>query len=107
MQKDVKNETSDSKIENSEVAGTVYGNVSTGSTVYGEIKFNSARGHGFAAERANHLYDKLSGKNATLVGEEIDDKTGRIVKNGADRVVDGLKIQTKYCKTGSKCTRVL
>lgn len=25
------------------------------------------------------------------------------MKNGADRLVDGVKIQTKYCKTGSKC----
>lgn len=57
---------------------------------------STPRGHGFAAERANHLFDKLSGKKAILIG-------GDNAKNGADRLVDGIKIQTKYCKTGSKC----
>lgn len=23
--------------------------------------------------------------------------------NGADRIVDGIEIQSKYCKTGSRC----
>ena len=31
-------------------------------------KFSSKQGHGFAAERANHLNDILSGKNAKLWG---------------------------------------
>lgn len=77
-------------------AGLVYGNVSNASTLYGMDKFNTPKGHGFAAERANHIYDKLSGKDAKLVGDDN-------VKFGADRVVDGVNIQTKYCKTGSKC----
>ncbi|GAA0858552.1 hypothetical protein GCM10008916_16880 [Clostridium nitritogenes] len=79
-----------------EVGGIIYGNVSNASTVYGMDKFNTPRGHGFAAERANHLYDKVKGKDATIVGDNN-------LKNGADRVVDGINIQTKYCKTGSKC----
>lgn len=93
----------------SSTAGIIYGNVSNASTIYGMDKFNTPRGHGFAAENANHLYDKISkgdfiGKdNVKLTGEEIDPKTGRIIKNGADRVVDGINIQTKYCASGSKC----
>ena len=91
------------------VGGVVFGNVSNASTIYGSDKFATPRGHGFAAERANHLYDKIEnadffGQNKVqLVGEDIDPATGRIVKNGADRVVNGTNIQTKYCKTGGKC----
>lgn len=96
-----------SKFENT--SGVVYGNISNASTIYGMDKFNTPMGHGFAAENANHLYDKINnfdffgqGK-VKLTGEEIDPNTGRIVKNGADRVVDGINIQTKYCSSGSKC----
>ena len=78
------------------ISGNVYGNVSSGATIYGEEKFNAARGHGFAAERANFLYDKLSGRQSEILGDDN-------AKNGADRLVDGVNIQSKYCKTGSKC----
>lgn len=90
-------------------AGVVYGNVSNASTIYGSDKFATPRGHGFAAEQANHLYDKIThadffGQNKVqMVGEDIDPSTGRIIKNGADRIVNGTSIQTKYCKTGGKC----
>ena len=90
-------------------SGVVYGNVGNASTIYGSDKFATPRGHGFAAEQANHLYDKITnvdfmGQNKVkLVGEEIDPKTGHIIKNGADRIVNGTNIQTKYCKSGSKC----
>ena len=77
-------------------AGTVYGNISNASTVYGMDKFNTPRGHGFAAERANHIYDKLTGKDAQIVGDDNS-------KFGADRVVNGTNIQSKYCATGSRC----
>lgn len=78
------------------VAGLTYGNISNGSTLYGEDKFNTPRGHGFAAERANHLYDTVTGHDAQIVGDDN-------VKNGADRLVDGNNIQSKYCNSGSKC----
>ncbi|WP_286316698.1 hypothetical protein [Romboutsia ilealis] len=88
-------------------SGIIYGNISNASTIYGMDKFNTPRGHGFAAEYTNHLYDKINKGdlhgNIKLTGEEIDPNTGRIVKNGADRIVDGIKIQTKYCASGSKC----
>ena len=92
-----------------EIGSIVYGNVSNASTIYGTDKFSTPRGHGFAAEEANHLFDKISNadffgqEKVKLVGEDIDPKTGRIIKDGADRVVNGSNIQTKYCKTGGKC----
>lgn len=92
-----------------ESGGIVYGNISNASTIYGTDKFSTPRGHGFAAEEANHLFDKISNADffgegkVKLVGEDIDPKTGRIIKDGADRVVNGSNIQTKYCKTGGKC----
>ncbi|HEY1129744.1 MAG TPA: hypothetical protein VGF12_10105 [Roseateles sp.] len=60
------------------------------------VVMGGAAGHGFAAEKANHLYDQLSGKDAALVGADN-------AKNGADRRVDGKFIQTKYCQSGSDC----
>lgn len=84
------------KNRSEETSGTVYGNVSSGATVYGEEKFHAVRGHGFAAERANTLYDKFTGHDARILGDDN-------AKNGADRLVDGVEIQSKYCKTGGKC----
>ncbi len=78
------------------VAGMIYGNVSNASTIYGMDKFSTPRGHGFAAERANHLFDKVTGKDAAILGDDN-------AKFGADRIVDGVNIQSKYCSTGSKC----
>lgn len=82
--------------EDFDIIGEIYGNVSNANTLYGEAKLNGARGHGFAAERANHLNDLLHGRNAILKGDDF-------VKNGADRIVDGVNIQSKYCNSGSKC----
>ena len=82
--------------EDFDIIGEIYGNISNANTLYGEAKLNGARGHGFAAERANHLNDLLHGKSAVLKGDDF-------VKNGADRIVDGVNIQSKYCNSGSKC----
>ncbi len=79
-----------------DTSGVIYGNISTASITYGMDKFQTLRGHSFAAERANHITDKLSGKKAELVGDTNE-------KNGADRIVNGVSIQSKYCRTGSKC----
>ena len=65
---------------------------------YFEEKFHGARGHGFAAERANDLYDRLTGKDARIVGDDN-------AKDGADRIVNGVNIQSKYCSSGSRCVR--
>lgn len=49
-------------------------------------------GHGFAAEDANNLYDVMRGREVIYSGR--DNKGG-----GADRIVNGEKIQTKYYQT--------
>ena len=77
-------------------AGTVYGNVSNASTIYNQEVFNARQGHGYAAEQAEHLFDYITGKNVSLEGVDL-------AKNGADRLVNGTQIQTKYCETGTKC----
>lgn len=86
----------DSTLEGATIAGVIYGNVSNASTLYGMDKFSTPRGHGFAAERANHIYDRFTGKDAQIVGDDN-------AKWGADRVVDGVNIQSKYCASGSRC----
>ena len=57
--------------------------------------FRWSQGHGFAAERANHLTDLISGDAAELVG-------GDNLKNGPDRIVNGQGIQTKYHQSGAR-----
>lgn len=79
-----------------EIAGTAAGIAGSSENYADNVVLGASRGHGFAAEKANHLHDILSGKDAKIVG-------GDNAKNGADRLVDGVNIQTKYCKTGSKC----
>ena len=58
-------------------------------------RMHASQGHGFAAERANHLYDKLHGRDSVILGDDN-------AKNGADRMVDGSLIQSKYCQTAAK-----
>ena len=55
-------------------------------------RFHGKQGHGFAAEQANDLIDTLHGRDAEIKGDNNEE-------NGADRMVDGQLIQTKYCKT--------
>ena len=61
-------------------------------------KFNARQGHGYAAERANHIHDIRDGKNAKIVG-------GDNKKNGPDRNVNGRNIQTKFCKSSTDTVR--
>lgn len=60
------------------------------------IKSNLPRGHGFRFEEEQNKVDQSLGKDTKIVG-------GNNAKNGADRVVDGVNIQSKCCKTGAKC----
>lgn len=75
---------------------TAFGAALAGAEYADQVILQAARGHGFAAEKANHMADTLMGKDAKLVG-------GDNAKNGADRLADGVYIQTKYCAKGSKC----
>ncbi|CAH2716779.1 hypothetical protein BACCIP111895_03967 [Neobacillus rhizosphaerae] len=93
----------DAALSGESASGIIFGNVSNASTLYGMDKFNTPRGHGFAAENANFLYDKMTGKKVQPLGDDLDPLTGKIIKNGADRSVNGVKIQTKYCTSGSIC----
>ena len=79
-----------------ESGGLGAGTYRTVNNQYEEEKFHACQGHGFAAERANTLFDKITGHDAKIVGDDN-------AKNGADRVVDGTYIQSKYCATGSRC----
>jgi hypothetical protein len=58
-------------------------------------KFHTKGGTGFAAEEANALNDRLRGKTVDQVGMAN-------TLNGADRIVDGIPIQTKYFDTPSR-----
>jgi len=58
-------------------------------------KFATKGGTGFAAEDANALIDERIGRNVKRTG--LDN-----AKNGADRVVDGAPIQTKYFESASR-----
>ncbi|MDK4563980.1 hypothetical protein QG053_02740 [Kingella kingae] len=87
---------SDQALPVENIVGTTAANLMSAENFADNVVLNAARGHGFAAEKANHLYDKFTGKNAHLVG-------GDNAKNGADRLVDGIQIQTKFCNGGGKC----
>lgn len=58
-------------------------------------KYHSKQGHAFAAEDANAMWDCRHGKSVNKVG--LDNSL-----NGADRISDGVQIQTKYCADAGK-----
>lgn len=58
-------------------------------------KYHSKGGHGFAAEDANNFADRIRGKRAEIVGTSNE-------LNGADRIVDGVSVQSKYFQTATK-----
>lgn len=62
-----------------------------------EVKYtmNGARGGGYAAEYGNNAIDRLMFKDAKNLAQELDEH-GRQVKDGADRSVNGVNIQSKY-----------
>ena len=57
-------------------------------------KYHGKGGTGFAAEDANALWDCLTGKKVTVTGTNNE-------LNGPDRIVNGVKIQTKYYQTAT------
>lgn len=81
-----------------DIAGTIYGDVSAASTAYSYDKFATPQGHGFAAERANHMYDTLRGHKTEIIGDNNK-------PSGPDRMRDGIFIQSKYYQTGSECIK--
>lgn len=81
-----------SKVNPAPIAGEFTGTVESAAHTEQLLRFNAHQGHGFAAEQANDLLDTLHGSDANILGNDN-------AKNGADRMVDGLLIQTKYCQT--------
>ena len=62
-------------------------------------KYHNAKGgHGFAAEDANANYDKWQGKRVDKVGTDNS-------KNGADRLVNGVEVQSKYFASAEKSVK--
>ena len=61
-------------------------------------KYHATRAHGFSAEDYNALIDRLCGKTVDKVGLNNE-------LNGADRIVDGVKIQSKYCSSAYESVR--
>ena len=53
---------------------------------------NSKTGHGIYAEKAGVMLDRLNGEQASHTG-------GDNAKNGPDKIVNGIRVQCKYCKT--------
>lgn len=58
-------------------------------------RYTKMTGHGFAAEDANALNDALHFRHVDKVGTSN-------AKNGADRIVNLIQIQTKYCQTANQ-----
>lgn len=86
----------ENKIRTTKIPGIIAGDLQSAENFADNVILNAERGHGFAAEKANHMYDTLTGKDAKIIG-------GDNAKNGADRLVDGVQIQTKFCNGGGKC----
>ena len=61
-------------------------------------KVNNKTGHGEMAEEALTLLDKLQGNEGKVIGRTNE-------KNGADRIVNGIEIQTKYYNSGKECIK--
>lgn len=80
------------KVEGTQMAGAV--DAASESAAHDDRmnRMHGKQGHGFAAEQANNLIDTLHGRDAEIKGDNN-------AKKGADRMVDGQLIQTKYCKT--------
>ncbi len=80
-----------------EVSNTV-GSITTAQDIENHTQWT--KGHtkgstGFAAEDANALHDRMKGKKVEEIGRNNE-------KNGADRISNGVYIQTKYYATASK-----
>ncbi len=59
---------------------------------------NGHQGHGYAAEYANNTVDRALGRRVDYSAQNLD-AHGRQVKNGPDRTVNNVEIQTKYYQT--------
>ncbi len=58
------------------------------------------QGHGYAAEYGNNTIDRFLGRQVVNEAQNLD-SSGRQIKDGADRIVNGIPIQTKYINSSS------
>ena len=72
--------------------------------MYSEMKkeMNMRQGHGYGAEYGNKTIDRILGKKVEG-GQEKEN--GHHKKSGADKIVNGQKVQTKYCKSAADTYR--
>ena len=61
---------------------------------------NGSRGHGYAAEYGNNAVDRFLMRDVENAAQQLEN--GHQIKNGADRVVNGAQIQTKYYQSASE-----
>ena len=73
-----------------DAAAAVLSAKATGSTQWRNYR-NARTGHGYAAEDANALFDRLHGRKVFKTGATNE-------SDGPDRIVDGVRVQTKFCK---------
>ena len=59
---------------------------------------NPKSSHGYVAEDANALYDRLHGRKVFKTGATNE-------SDGPDRIVDGVRVQTKFCKDAASTIR--
>lgn len=74
-------------------------NISSSSHNVGEMvgkysKIRTRQAHGFVAEEANNKIDRLLLRKSEVIG-------GDNLRNGADRVVNEINLQTKYCQNAN------
>ena len=62
------------------------------------MKYKHKTGHGFAAEDVNAQIDRWHGRKVDCVGRNN-------APNGADRIVNGQQVQTKYCQTANNTVK--
>ena len=77
---------------NSYILGTATASCSRNIESTQWTRYSAARGHGWGAEDWNALVDRLCGKDVDKVGITNE-------LNGADRIVTGVKVQTKDCSS--------
>ena len=68
---------------------------------------NARQGGGYAAEFANDTFDRLNPFNKVEHLGQVRDESGRIIKGGADRRVNGVNYQTKYHKSAKESVDAL
>lgn len=83
--------------------GTIAG-ASERQKIYSEMgnDMNMRQGHGYGAEYGNKTVDRILGKKVEGVQEK---ENGHHKLNGADKIVNGQKVQTKYCKSAADTYR--